>query len=206
MKSPRILIIMGVTALTLGIAYSAVSSAMEFLPPTPAPASPAAPAATPVTTPATGPATVTADGTPIDPARIQAGVEVFKAGGCRGCHGWAANGEREGPNPEGPSLRASMLPLEYITMTIACGRPGTPMPYFSRDVYRRDSTTCYGQTPAQLGNLLPTRAGVRFTQQQIDDLAYYIEYYVKGRGEVTRADCEVYYGAGDARCAAYPAP
>ena len=33
-----------------------------------------------------------------------------------------------------------------------------------------------------------------------------IEYFVKGRAEVTRGDCEFYYGAGDTRCAAYPAP
>ncbi len=41
---------------------------------------------------------------------------------------------------------------------------------------------------------------------EIDDLTYYIEYFVKGRGEVTRSECEFYYGAGDTRCAGYPAP
>jgi hypothetical protein len=205
MKRTRLLHFAGLTALALGITYSAISLAMVVTPPTPPPATPEA-AATP--TPATlpGPATTTADGAPIDQARLVAGLEVFKEGGCRGCHGWAANGEREGPNPEGPSLRATMLPLEWIGITIACGRPGTAMPYYSRDVYRRDSTTCYGQTPAQIGDRMPIRAGVRFTQQEVDDLAYYIEYFVKGRAEVTRTECEFYYGAGDARCAAYPAP
>lgn len=204
MKPPRLLRFAGLTALAIGITYAAVSTAMVVTPPAPASATPGATPAT--TTPAPGPATTTADGTPIDQARLVAGLEVFKEGGCRGCHGWAANGEREGPNPEGPSLRATALPMEWIGITIACGRPGTAMPYYSRDVYRRDSTTCYGQTPAQLGDRMPTRAGVRFTQQEIDDLTYYIEYFVKGRGEVTRSECEFYYGAGDTRCAGYPAP
>ncbi len=204
MRPPRFLRFAGITALAVGITYAAVSTAMVVVPPAADPA-----AATPATTPATpapGPATTTADGTPIDQARLVAGLAIFKEGGCRGCHGWAANGEREGPNPEGPSLRATMLPMEWINITVSCGRPGTAMPYYSREVYRRDSTTCYGQTPAQIGDRMPTRAGVRFTQQEIDDLVYYIEYYVEGRGEVTRADCEFFYGAGDTRCATYPAP
>ena len=140
---------------------------------------------------------------PVDQERLQAGLAAFKAAGCRGCHGWAANGEREGPNPEGPSLRATTLDLAGIRETIACGRPGTPMPYFWRDAYKRGTTDCYGVTPADLGDQMPTKANTRLTTQKVDDLAYYIARYVKGQGDITLDQCEFFFGKGDNHCAEY---
>ncbi len=184
----------GIGAAALVLAYSTVSTAIDFGPP-----APAEPAPAPGTPPAGGEVATLE----IDEARLVAGLEVYKEAGCRGCHGWAANGEREGPNPEGPSLRATLLPIEAIRLTVACGRPGTPMPYFWRDAYRRDSTECYGSTAAQLGNLIPLRANVRFADEELDNLAYYLEYYVKGLGEINLAECEFFYGAGNTRCNVY---
>jgi hypothetical protein len=184
----------GIGAAALVLAYSTVSTAIDFGAAAPAEPAPA------VGTPPAGGAVATPE---IDEARLVAGLEIYKEAGCRGCHGWAANGEREGPNPEGPSLRATLLPIEAIRLTVACGRPGTPMPYFWRDAYRRDSTECYGSTAAQLGNLLPPRANVRFADEDLDNLAYYLEHYVKGLADITLAECEFYYGAGNTRCDVY---
>ncbi|MGD9739164.1 MAG: cytochrome c [Bauldia sp.] len=184
--------VVGLAAVTLILGYSSVNALLGPATPPPAPAEPAAPAAG-----------AAAPAVEIDEARVLAGLELYKEGGCRGCHGWAADGTREGPNPGGPSLRASLLPLEFIEQTISCGRPGTAMPYFWRDGYRRDSTECYGQTAAQLGDRVPQRGGERFTAEEIDDLAYFIEYYVKGRTDITLEECEFYFGAGNAQCNFY---
>ncbi len=176
--------------------YSVASTAIEFPAATPAadtttPAAPAAPASAPATD-------------EVDQALVLAGLQVWKDSGCRGCHGWAANGEREGPNPGGPSLRATNLDMDTIRLTIACGRPGTPMPYFWRDAYRGPSTDCYGMTGAQLGANTPNRGPSRLNDADLDALAYYIANYIKGLGEITFEQCELFWGVGNARCTSYP--
>lgn len=146
-------------------------------------------------------AAAAADG--IDQAKILAGLAVFKEAGCRDCHGWAANGEPEGPNPQGPTLRATTLDFDLVRTTIACGRPGTPMPYFWRDAYRASSTDCYGVTGADLGNQKPDRAATRLNAEEVDAVAYYIASYVKGLGDITFDQCEFFFGVGDAHCPQY---
>lgn len=197
MQSPRSplgrLLVLGLAATALVFGYSAASTAIELTPP----AEEAAAAAEP-TAPAEG------ETEEIDEARLLAGLQIYKDGSCRGCHGWAADGVREGPNPQGPSLRETFLPMEAIRLTVACGRPGTEMPYFWRDAYRRDSTDCYGVTGGDLGDQIPLRGGARFNDEQIDDLVYYLEYFVKGLGEITKSECEFYYGEGNSRCETYP--
>jgi hypothetical protein len=190
----RILILIAAAA-ALVLGYSAASTAIDFGPPA------TEDHATPAENPAeAGPGTGVVE---IDEARLIAGLAAYKEAGCRGCHGWAANGVREGPQPQGPSLRASLLPIEFIRVTVACGRPDSPMPYFWRDAYRRDSTECYGQTGADLGDLAPSRGAARFSDEEIDDLAYYLEFYVKGLGEITFEECEFFFGEGNARCDFY---
>ena len=196
-KSMGRILVLGTAALALVLGFSAVSNAIVFGQPAHADE-----AAVPAT-----PAADAEGGTEeADPARLLAGLAVYKEGGCRSCHGWAANGVREGPNPEGPSLRESLLPLDAIRLTVSCGRPGTPMPYFWRDAYRRTSTECYGVTGAELGDLQPLRGNARFNAEELDDLAYYLENYVKGRGEITFEECEFYFGEGNSRCAFYATP
>ena len=196
--TPRRLLVLGATVAALVMSYSAASNAIVF-------GAPAADHAEGEAAPATDPTAVgTVPTVEIDEARLLAGLEAYKEASCRNCHGWAANGEREGPNPQGPSLRATMLPMDIVRLTIACGRPGTEMPYFWRDAYRRDSTECYGTTGADLGDRIPLRGGARFNDQQLDDLAYYIEYYIKGQGEdITFEECEFYWGEGNTRCDFY---
>ncbi len=182
--SVRRLLAFGAVAGALVVAYSIAPSAMEF---------PAAPAAA-----------SDAAAAPADEALILAGLEVYKSAGCRGCHGWAANGEREGPNPQGPSLRTTALSADAIRMTIACGRPGTPMPYFFRDAYRANSTDCYGVTAAQLGANAPIRGPSRLHDEDIDAVTYYIVNYLQGHEQITFEQCELFWGEGNARCVDYP--
>lgn len=139
----------------------------------------------------------------LDQELLAAGLEVYKEARCRGCHGWAANGEREGPNPQGPSLRDTLLDEAGLRMTVACGRPGSEMPYFWREAYRRDSTECYGVTGDELGDMKPLQANTRLRDDDLDALAYYLANYVKGQGEITRSQCEFFFGEPD-RCETYP--
>lgn len=179
---------LGTAALALMLGFSQVSTAMVFKPPAATPAAEAEPA----------------DG-PVDQERLAAGLAAYKAAGCRACHGWAADGHKEGPNSPGPSLRATSLDFAGLREAIACGRPGTGMPFFWRDAYRRNSTDCFGVTAADLGDQLPPKANTRLTTQKVDDLAYYIVNYLKGRGEITLEECEFFYGVGEKHCADLPA-
>ncbi|MHA1559314.1 MAG: c-type cytochrome [Alphaproteobacteria bacterium] len=192
--SIRRLFILVAAATALVFGYSAASIAIDPGPPAAEEVAPADAAAE------TGPGTGVVE---IDEARLIAGLEAYKEGGCRGCHGWAANGAREGPSPEGPSLREMLLPMDFVRVTVACGRPNTAMPYFWREAYRRDSTECYGQTADQLGALTPPRGAGRLTDLEIDDLTYYLEYYVKGLGEIAFDECEFFFGEGNTRCEFY---
>ncbi|MGZ9811875.1 c-type cytochrome [Pseudoroseicyclus sp. H15] len=130
-----------------------------------------------------------------DPANIEAGFQAFKDGGCAGCHGWGANGDRIGENPEGPSLRAT--PLDAIAMydTISCGRPGTGMPHFDPQAY--SDGRCYGLSKADLVDMgTPVLSGNPLSPPQIINLVTYLQNDIVGRPNTpTVADCQAYYGA-----------
>ncbi len=141
----------------------------------------------------------------IDQARIDAGLQVFKDAGCRACHGWSGNGQPEGPNPVGPSLRQTILDYDAIRMTVACGRPGTAMPFFYKNAYRPiGKPECYDSTLTQLGTAAPPANPKRFDAKQIDDLAYYVANYVKGKGDITYEQCVYFYGDGAKECDRFP--
>jgi hypothetical protein len=198
------LLAIGITAGALVFGYSVASTAIEF--PAAGASDTADPAPDPAAPAAGDPAPAAPDpaADPVDQDMILAGLEVYKTAGCRGCHGWAANGEREGPNPQGPSLRETTLTYDAIRMTIACGRPGTQMPYFWRDAYRANSTDCYGVTAADLGNNAPIRGPSRLHDDELDAVAYYIVNYLQGHPDITFEQCELFWGAGATRCADYP--
>jgi mono/diheme cytochrome c family protein len=126
-------------------------------------------------------------------------------GQCRECHGWAGNGERGGLHAEGkaPSLRLTQLTRDQIRMTIQCGRPGTPMPYFDRFAYT--DKRCYGMTAEDLGDQMPNRGTITLQSYEIDALADYIATKIKGAGPVTRDECLAFFKANEAiRCERYP--
>jgi mono/diheme cytochrome c family protein len=126
---------------------------------------------------------------------------------CNFCHGWAGDG---GAGTAGfhhpgnaPSLRKTQLTRDQIRTTIECGRPGTPMPYFDRFAYA--DKRCYGGvTAAQLGKLMPQRAGTTLQPDEIDALADYVATKLKGSGPVTKAECLAYFGPGVQRCDGFP--
>ena len=63
------------------------------------------------------------------PPKFDYGLSAYKKGNCMGCHKWHGDG---GPGYGGAalSLRETGLDKEQLTKIIACGRPGTNMPFF----------------------------------------------------------------------------
>jgi mono/diheme cytochrome c family protein len=139
--------------------------------------------------------------TDFTPQQIEIGRAVWKNAGCAGCHGWAGHGAETEPVPPAPSLRVTQLDYASIHETIQCGRPGTNMPYHDRLAYT--DRRCYGSTSADLGRDKP-QPGTPLRPKEIDDLAVYVAGYLKGRGKVTKAECEVDFGPGSGECKFYP--
>lgn len=185
-KELRRLLFLGLVAGSATAAFTDLSSSQESVPGRPAAVTDAGPESA------------------IDPARLAAGMQVYKDAGCRACHGWAADGEAEDPNPRGPSLRESTLDEDGLRMTVACGRPSTPMPYYYRSAYRPiGEPQCYGSTLVQLGPAAPAQGRVRLDDEQLDTLTYYLANYVSGLGEITYEQCEYFFGPAQ-RCERYP--
>jgi mono/diheme cytochrome c family protein len=126
-----------------------------------------------------------------DPER---GRVVYRSVGyCVNCHGWAGDG-KSGTNlqaPVGPSLRETALDRAALIETIACGRPGTPMPYHDRAAYR--DGRCFGM---ELADFSPGAAPVRgktFTDRDVVNVVAFLETHVIGRGEPTLEECTTFY-------------
>ena len=77
---------------------------------------------------------------------------------------------------------------------VACGRPGTGMPYFRKDAYK--DYNCYDMTIEELGDdLMPPRAKQWLKGRQIRNVATFIVEFWQGRSdEVTKADCQLFFG------------
>ena len=69
-----------------------------------------------------------------------AGKAVFSKANCVGCHKWHGNGGG-GYGGDALSLRRTELTRDQIIETVACGRPGTGMPFFSRGAYDEMNAT-----------------------------------------------------------------
>lgn len=144
--------------------------------------------------------------TPSEPAepteeQIKAGLVVWKdRGGCFNCHGEFGQGGPGGHFPAGPSLRKSALDLETTREVIACGLPGTAMPFNLEGAYRTEE--CYGT----VGEAPPPEAvpGAALSHQEIDDLVAYIGARIHGQRRITKDQCIEFYDDPDApACAAY---
>jgi hypothetical protein len=136
-----------------------------------------------------------------DEAAVERGLLVFKEGGCRACHGWAANGVREGENIQGPSIRATLLPPDALRLTIQCGRPNALMPYFDHQAYHLDDR-CYGITRFNVGDIrLPPRGRASFSEDELDDLVVYLMARIVGLpNEPTYEECQLFFGPDDNAC------
>jgi mono/diheme cytochrome c family protein len=122
---------------------------------------------------------------------------------CGFCHGWAGDGAGEPQSNGGANLRQSFLNREQLIEIIMCGRPGTPMPRFDEDAYT--DKRCYDMTEADLGTNVPTLPpGSTLQKREAEAIADYILAKFKGRGQVTREECEEVFGDGARSCRDYP--
>ena len=121
---------------------------------------------------------------------------------CTRCHGWAGNGAAAGPGyPTGANLRNSKLERADLKEVIQCGKPGSEMPSFARAAW--GTLKCFGMTAADVGDQKPMPDGAQIGDAQIEALLDYLYAKVVGRPQAAKADCEDYFGAGAARCAAF---
>lgn len=138
-----------------------------------------------------------------DPAAydLAAGQAAYQTGGlCLQCHGW--DGAGLGKNPRSPgvasNLRETPLDAYYLREVIACGRPGTPMPYHDDQAYRDDR--CYGMLLEDFDESDTPDRGRTLDDEEIANLVAYILTSVAGQGETTLADCEAFYRPGHRNC------
>jgi cytochrome c553 len=135
-----------------------------------------------------------------DEAKIKAGLLVWKQSACADCHGNFANGDKARDEmPTGANLRTTRLNATDLAQTIACGRPGTGMPYFDEHAYTEHA--CYGQALGPVPDGSDPGAS-QLSAAEIGDVIAYLQARIIGRGEITRAECDYYYGAlASSRCA-----
>lgn len=143
------------------------------------------------------------DGAAAPPPNADPGRIVYEKVNCVGCHKWHGGGGG-GYGGAALSLRETALDRAQLVEIVRCGRPGTGMPYFDREAYRR--AECYGGMT--LDGLAPgdvPRTPVAFLRpEEIDAVVAYVQTAIQGKGEVTKEDCLAYWGPGARECAAMP--
>ncbi|MCP8939613.1 cytochrome c [Alsobacter sp. SYSU M60028] len=135
------------------------------------------------------------------PEQVTRGLAVWKKSDCANCHGWAGHGRETEPVPPAPSLRQTSLDQAQIREVAQCGRPSTTMPSHDRLAYTDER--CYGMNREAVGKLKPPQ-GNSLQPADLDDVAAYVAVAIKGKGTVTKGECEAYHGAGAATCKYYP--
>lgn len=134
-------------------------------------------------------APVFAQGAPAHP-----GAPIYKQAGCITCHKWHGMG---GPGYGGTPInfRQNFLTRDQLIEVIACGRPGTGMPYHIPQAYKKYE--CYeGMTlddmeaedrPGQSRNVLNFR--------QVKSVAEFIVDHFEGRDDtLLKSDCQIFFG------------
>lgn len=116
---------------------------------------------------------------------------------CSGCHGWAGDGVGMDAYTGGANLRETLLDDEGIRETIRCGRIGTSMPSHDRIAFR--DGTCIGVKGLDPQLAFP-QSGVPLHAREIDALTRYVADRMRGRGEVTLAECTERWGEGSPLC------
>jgi len=125
------------------------------------------------------------------------GKHVYKKANCIGCHKWHGGG---GGSYGGAalSLRETILNREQLIEVIACGRPGTGMPAFHRKAYK--GYDCFGMTWEELGEDKPPKPAKRLREPDLASVAAYVIERIKGKGEMTKAQCVDFWGEGAREC------
>jgi mono/diheme cytochrome c family protein len=167
----------------------------------PTASAPAAPAAA---TPAAGDPTqspqIEKAGT--NPPDIARGKIVFeRAANCLNCHGWPGDGVT-GKNPRSPglaaNLRASQLDTDTMIQIVSCGIPGSQMPYHDSEAYK--DKRCYDTLLSDYEVGKQPIIGHTVRNQDIINVVAYVQQKIKGRGKVTKAECEEFFKPGASAC------
>lgn len=122
------------------------------------------------------------------------GAPIYKQAGCITCHKWHGMG---GPGYGGTPInfRQNFLTRDQLIEVIACGRPGTGMPYHIPEAY--NSYDCYEgmvlddfepeDQPGKSRNVLRYR--------QVKQVAEFIIDHFEGRDDtLLPSDCEIFFG------------
>ena len=134
---------------------------------------------------------------------LESGQAIYKRANCVGCHKWHGDGGG-GYGGAALSLRKTELEKPQIMETVKCGRPGTGMPYFSRDSYPSDGAPqCYGLTSKDLETMHVAQAGAFLRSEEIEAVVEYVITAIKGKGEPNLADCVAFFGAESKACDVY---
>jgi Cytochrome C oxidase, cbb3-type, subunit III len=128
------------------------------------------------------------------------GKAVFKRANCFGCHKWHGGGGG-GYGGAALSLRETDLARDQIMELVACGRPGTGMPYFARGSY--DTSKCYEMSRQDVGDGIPPEGDVFLRAPEIEAVADYVLAHVKGRGEPNYDECVDFFGTTSRVCDVY---
>jgi mono/diheme cytochrome c family protein len=132
------------------------------------------------------------------------GQQVYKRANCVGCHKWHGDGGG-GYGGAALSLRRTELDREQIIEAIRCGRPATGMPYHQRDAYEGDARSCFDTTRAELGPQMPPAAVAFLRPSEVEAVADYVLAEIKGKGDVTLAECTRFFGQGTRMCHSFEA-
>jgi mono/diheme cytochrome c family protein len=131
------------------------------------------------------------------------GQAIYKRANCVGCHKWHGDGGG-GYGGAALSLRKTELDKQQIMETVRCGRPGTGMPYFSRDSYpENEPPRCYNLTTKDLETMHVAQANVFLRPEEIAAVAEYVISSIKGKGDPNLADCIAFFGEDSKACDVY---
>tara|TARA_B100002052_G_C15656858_1_gene495401 strand:- start:102 stop:617 length:516 start_codon:yes stop_codon:yes gene_type:complete len=119
---------------------------------------------------------------------------------CGYCHGPFGNGSGDPRSPgKAANLRVTQLDKDGLMEIIACGIPGTEMPYFHRSAYKKPEI-CWDTLAEDLGEDMPKKGKKMISDKSVIAIADYIIARLKGRGDITAAECEEYFSVGSKRC------
>jgi mono/diheme cytochrome c family protein len=133
----------------------------------------------------------------------ESGQAIYKRANCVGCHKWHGDGGG-GYGGAALSLRKTELEKGQIMETVRCGRPGTGMPYFSRDSYpANEGPHCYNLTAKDLDTMHVAQANIFLKPEEIAAVADYVLGSIKGKGDPNLADCTAFFGEESKACDVY---
>lgn len=130
---------------------------------------------------------------------VTQGLTVYKKANCVGCHKWHGGGGG-GYGGSARSLRETALDDVNLAMLIRCGRPGTGMPFHSRNAYKGKEKQCYGSTLEAFGDAAPPRARTFIRDAELDAVVAYVLAKIKGQGEPTVEQCNEFWGPEAREC------